>query len=221
MLKIKQLLAVILSLIAMQSACAMNKNILKVAFAVPKCAIAYTAMQVAGNVGHELGHAIPHQTFFGNVVGLNFFGDPKIVLESQKFFLGIGTNIHGGSACHFEHNALSSNAEKIKAMITLAAGPVAGAASALLSKKLLYKTSVNKKFLTWTTGFDIFDHLSNLIPYYKVADKPKSIVSHEYKESDQIISSSDGFKLCNVYRALKANKSCNTMGEIIYGVKLC
>lgn len=170
----------------------------KVAIGVPKYTAAYSVLAASSSVFHELGHAIPAQAFFGNVIGFTIFGKPKSVPANDKFFLEIGTNILDGSFFYMKNKNLVTNADKIKAMIVHAAGPLSGVAGACLTKKLLMKTSLNKKFLNWTTHFLCALNLSNFIPYY----------------IDTNVSS-DGFKLCELHKAYKANAPCDLGGTPI------
>lgn len=79
---------------------------------------------------HELGHAIPAQLFFKNVAGVRIGYGPSIKFKIAKFFLELGLWPFSGQTVLTTPNfSTNSKADLFKLLTTLAAGPIAGAAS--------------------------------------------------------------------------------------------
>ncbi|MFZ5954215.1 MAG: hypothetical protein ACOYT8_03925 [Candidatus Dependentiae bacterium] len=96
-----------------------------------RTAVDFSASCLVTGLCHELGHAIPAQLFFNNVAGIRIGQGPSIKFNIAKFFLEIGLYpfLDGQTVFTTPNFATNTKADLFKLLITVAAGPISGAAS--------------------------------------------------------------------------------------------
>jgi hypothetical protein len=109
-----------------------------------RTAFDFSASCLVTGLFHELGHAIPAQLFFNNVAGIRIGQGPSIKFNIGKFFLEIGLYPFMGGQTVFTTPIIATNtkADLFKLLITVAAGPISGAASSYGLFKALQKNYI-------------------------------------------------------------------------------